>query len=254
MGLLQFVVSIGVGALVLGWGMAACRSEAWAGEPGWGPALKAVGVTDARIFAAMQKVRRADYLPLEARPFEFEDRPLSIGLGQTTSQPSLIARMVEELDLKPGCRVLEVGTGSGYETALLAELCDDVYSIDIVEALSVRAGEALRRQGYQDVHLRTGDGYLGWPEAGPFDGIVVCAAASELPQPLVDQLKPGGRLVIPVGDRSDGELEVVTKRAGGLLERRRLMGVVFVPLTGPHAERDRRAGRHDAGDGSSSSR
>lgn len=208
------------------------RPPQW--EPDWKRALEHLGVTDPRVLAVMSRVRRGDYLPWEVECSELDDRPLFIGHGQTTSQPSLIAEMLQAMKLEPGARVLEVGTGCGYQTALLAELGCEVYSIDIVEPLALRAQRTLAKKGY-DVHVRVGDGYLGWPEAAPFDGIVVCASAPRIPAPLVEQLKPGGQLVIPV----DEVLERVTRSAEGAVEIEHLLGVAFVPLTGALAARDR---------------
>lgn len=210
------------------------------GSPGlWGKALEEAGVTDKRVRAVMEEVRRRDFLPPDAQRDELEDRPLYIGHGQTTSQPSLIARMVQELGLKPGCKVLEVGTGSGYQTALLARLCKEVYSIDIVEPLATAAKERLAALGYKNAHVRAGDGYAGWPEKAPFDGIVVCAEAPRVPQPLVDQLAVGGRLVIPLEGPRHGVLKVLEKDASGKLLEKATLDVAFVPLTGEAAEKDR---------------
>src|SRR5205085_568667 len=177
----------------------------------WRPVLEQQGVTDARVLAAFEKVRRADFLPEEQKPHEMEDHPLSIGYAQTTSQPSLIALMIQAMGLKPGCRVLEVGTGSGFQTALLAELCSEVESIEIVEPLATRASKRLLELGYKNAFVKAGDGYLGWPEKAPFDGIVVGAGAPKIPPPLVDQLKPGAKLVIPVGEGEAMSLLLVTK-------------------------------------------
>ncbi len=231
-------------AVVASVGLLACRAEsADKSGAGWRRMLAMSGVTEERLVAAMEKVRRADYLPADQVRHEFEDRPLEIGHGQTTSQPTLIAQMVQAMDLKPGCRVLEVGTGSGYQTALLAELCDHVYSIDIVEPLALEAKRRLEKKGYRNAFVKAGDGYLGWPEAAPFDGIVVCAAAAQVPKPLVEQLKPGGRLVIPVGERYDTDLKLLVKAPDGTVKERVLVPVSFVPLTGPHADADRREKR-----------
>lgn len=219
------------------------RPPRW--EPDWERAFNRLGVKDARVLAAMRRVRRGDFLPWEMRRYELDDRPLLIGFGQTTSQPSLIAEMVEALELPPGARVLEVGTGCGYQTALLAELGADVYSVEVVEPLATSAEERLAKLGYRGVHVRAGDGYLGWPEAAPFQGIVVCASAPRVPTPLLEQLAPGGRLVIPVGE----SLQRVTKAPDGTLEREELLPVTFVPLTGPLAARDREADAEDSVDG-----
>lgn len=196
-------------------------------------------VRDARVQNAMSRVRRADFLPPEERPHTGEDRPLDIGFGQTTSQPSLIAYMIAQLELSPGCRVLEVGTGSGYQTAVLAELCRDVYSLDIVEPLARRAAQALASKGYTNAHVKAGDGYAGWPEAAPFDGIVVSAGAVRVPPALVAQLKPNARLVVPIGEGDEMWLMLFVSEADGGVEARRLIPVRFVPLTGEAAERDR---------------
>jgi protein-L-isoaspartate(D-aspartate) O-methyltransferase len=226
-------------------GLAGCSwSDApVAPRPGgqWARELEAAGVSDVRVLKVMNEVKRVDFLPRQAVPHAREDRPLAIGYSQTTSQPSLIARMIEELRLGPDCKVLEVGTGSGYQTALLARLCRDVYSIEIVEPLAEQARERLARLGHTNAHVRAGDGYAGWPEAAPFDGIVVCAATAKVPQPLVDQLAVGGRLVIPLEDEGGGEsLAVLTRGADGTLTRREVTAVRFVPLTGERAEDDRR--------------
>ncbi len=202
----------------------------------WLPELDRVAVTDARVRAAMQKVRRAEFLPEAQQKFEFEDRPLPIGYQQTTSQPTLIALMLQQLKLKPDCKVLEVGTGSGYQTALLAELCSEVASIDIVEPLAIQAKARLAALGYKNVSVKAGDGYLGWPEKAPFDAITVGAGAPKVPAPLIAQLKAFGWLVMPVEE----QLEVLTKKADGGITTTRTLDVRFVPLTGPNADHDRR--------------
>jgi protein-L-isoaspartate(D-aspartate) O-methyltransferase len=206
----------------------------------WEPLLRAHGVKDERVIRAMDKVRRADFLPEPIRSLEFEDRPLPIGYQQTTSQPSLIAMMIAALELKPGCNVLEVGTGSGYQTALLGELCARVASIEIIAPLAQRAAARLRELGYTNVDVKAGDGYLGWPEHAPFDGIVVSASASKVPAPLVAQLKVGGRMIIPIGGDVFEQLLLVTKQADGGYTSERSLPVSFVPLIGDPAERDRR--------------
>jgi protein-L-isoaspartate(D-aspartate) O-methyltransferase len=188
----------------------------------------------------MEKVRRADFLPESMRPYEREDRPLPIGFDQTTSQPTLIAVMVDALQLKPGCNVLEVGTGSGYQTALLGELCAHVSSIEIVAPLAERASARLKDLGYKNIDVRAGDGYLGWPKHAPFDGIVVSAAAPKIPAPLVAQLKTGGRMIVPVEQRGYEALVIVLKQADGSYSSEKSLPVAFVPLTGDEAGRDRR--------------
>jgi protein-L-isoaspartate(D-aspartate) O-methyltransferase len=223
---------------LLGW---ACVASSAGSEPrSWAPLLRAHGIKDERVIRAMDKVRRADFLPESLRLSEYEDRPLPIGHDQTTSQPSLIAMMIAALELKPGCTVLEVGTGSGYQTALLGELCAKVASIEIVAPLAQRAAARLRELGYKNIDVKAGDGYLGWPEHAPFDGIVVSASAPKVPAPLVAQLKTGGRMIIPVGERFDGRLLLVIKQADGGYTSERTLPVSFVPMTGDQAERDRR--------------
>jgi protein-L-isoaspartate(D-aspartate) O-methyltransferase len=184
------------------------------------------------VMAAMGKVPRHRFVPLPQEPFAYENRPLPIGDGQTISQPYVVALMTELLDPKPGHIVLEIGTGSGYQAAVLAELVSRVYSIEIVAPLGKRAAQLLRDLGYRNVEARIGDGYSGWPEAAPFDSIVVTAAAPDVPAPLVDQLKPGGKMVIPVGATFNvQELFVIEKHADGSTTTRRALPVRFVPLT-----------------------
>lgn len=193
------------------------------------------GIADARVLAAMRTVPRHRFVPERERPEAYEDHPLPIGEGQTISQPYIVALMSELLQLRGGERVLEVGTGSGYQAAILGELAKEVYSIEILEPLARRAAVTLRELGYAGIAVRAGDGYLGWPEAAPFDAIVVTAAPDHIPQPLIDQLKVGGRLVIPVGKRSQ-ELLLCVKTAQGLL-RKSVIPVRFVPLTGDEVKK-----------------
>jgi len=192
----------------------------------------------------MDKVRRADFLPQAVQPHEYEDRPLPIGYDQTTSQPSLIANMIAALELRPGCHVLEVGTGSGYQTALLAELCSQVASVEILAPLAERAKARLRELGYKNVAVKAGDGYEGWQEHAPFDGIVVSASAPKVPAPLVAQLKTGGRMIIPVGEGRSARLLHVVKQGDGGYTAEESLPVSFVPLTGEHVARDRRGSAH----------
>ena len=187
-------------------------------------------VRDPRVLAALARVPRHELVPDEMREHAYEDRPLPIGRGQTISQPYVVAYMTEQLHLRGDERVLEIGTGSGYQAAVLAELAREVYSIEIVEELGARARADLARLGYSNVHVRVGDGYRGWPEQAPFDAIIVTAAPGHVPQPLIDQLAVGGRLVLPVGGL-DQELLRIERDATGL-RREHLIGVRFVPMRG----------------------
>ena len=193
------------------------------------------GINDARVLAAMAKVPREEFVAPESRVASYEDRPLPIGYGQTISQPYVVAFMTEQLRPKPSDRVLEVGTGSGYQAAILAELVSKVYSIEIVEPLAKNAEVTLQRLGYKNVHLKIGDGYKGWPEAGPFDAIIVTCAPDKVPQQLVDQLKDDGRMVIPVGDRFAQQLYLLEKK-NGQLKQSATLPVRFVPMTSEAAK------------------
>jgi len=189
------------------------------------------------VMSAMGKVPRHRFVSVTADAVAYENRPLPIGEGQTISQPYIVALMTDLLDLSHTDRVLEVGTGSGYQAAVLAELVARVYSIEIVEPLGRRAAKLLGELGYGNVEVRIGDGYSGWPEAAPFDAIVVTAAPAEVPQPLIDQLKPGGRMVIPVGGSSDTQqLLLLRKETDGSTTTRRTLPVRFVPLTRDHGK------------------
>jgi protein-L-isoaspartate(D-aspartate) O-methyltransferase len=190
---------------------------------------------DERVLDALRKVPRHEFVPDNQRSYAYENRPLPIGYGQTISQPYIVAVMTDLLKLKKTDRVLEVGTGSGYQAAILAELADSVYTIEIVEELGKQAAENLKRAGYDAVHTRIGDGYYGWEAAAPFDGIVVTAVASHIPPPLIKQLKPGGRMIIPVGVQFMTQyLVLVTKDVDGKVTTRQILPVSFVPLTGAH--------------------
>ncbi|MCG8462566.1 MAG: protein-L-isoaspartate(D-aspartate) O-methyltransferase [Holophagales bacterium] len=190
---------------------------------------------DPRVMAAMAAVERHEFVPDGYRERAYVNRPLPIGEGQTISQPFIVALMTDLLDPQPGDRVLEVGTGSGYQAAVLAELVKEVYSIEIVEPLARRAKARLERLGYRNVETRVGDGYAGWPEKAPFDGIMVTAACPRVPRPLVDQLAPGARLVLPLASGSFGEeLTVIEKAEDGTVTSRGVLPVRFVPLTGEH--------------------
>jgi protein-L-isoaspartate(D-aspartate) O-methyltransferase len=182
----------------------------------------------------MGKVPRHRFVPLPQEAFAYDNRPLPIGDDQTISQPYIVALMTDLIDPKSSDTVLEVGTGSGYQAAVLAEIVAKVYTIEIVEALGRRAAKVLGDLGYRNVETRIGDGYGGWPAAAPFDVIVVTAAPTEVPQPLIDQLKPGGRMVIPVGGSHEvQQLLLVQKQADGKATTRRTLAVRFVPLTRP---------------------
>jgi len=190
---------------------------------------------DERVLDALRKVPRHEFVPEDQRPHAYENRPLPIGYGQTISQPYIVAIMTDLLKLKKTDRVLEVGTGSGYQAAILAELADGVYSIEIIEKLAERAADNLNRAGYETVHTRIGDGYYGWEAAAPFDGIVVTAVASHIPPPLIKQMKPGGRMIIPVGVQFMTQyLVLVIKASDGKVSTRQILPVHFVPLTGGH--------------------
>lgn len=192
--------------------------------------IEARGVKAPLVLQAMRKVPRHEFVPPAARHEAYGDHPLPIGHGQTISQPYIVAFMTEALGLKGGEKVLEVGTGSGYQSAVLAQFASAVYSIEIVAPLAEEARERMARLGYRNVFVRAGDGYKGWPEAAPFDAIIVTAAAPKVPEPLKQQLRDGGRLVIPVGDQNQ-ELVVLTRR-GDAFEERRVLAVTFVPMTG----------------------
>jgi protein-L-isoaspartate(D-aspartate) O-methyltransferase len=187
------------------------------------------------VLNAMRRVPREAFVPWAMRPLAYADRPLPIGHGQTISQPYIVALMTDLLDIEPGDTVLEIGTGSGYQAAVLAALDTKVYSIEIIPELADSARSVLDEQSFGAVETRTGDGYYGWPEAAPFDGIVVTAAASHVPPPLVRQLKPGGRMVVPVGSAfSVQQLMLVEVDDQGRARTRQLLPVAFVPLTGGH--------------------
>jgi protein-L-isoaspartate(D-aspartate) O-methyltransferase len=190
------------------------------------------GKLDPAVLQAMRSVPRHEFVPEEVRPHAYEDRPVPIGYGQTISQPFIVALMTDLLDLKPGAKVLEIGTGSGYQAAILSPLAEQVYSIEIVPELGARAAETLQRLGFGNVETKVADGYYGWPEAAPFDGIVVTAAASHIPPPLIEQLKPGGRMVIPIGGSFASQyLMLVEKLPDGGVTTRQLLPVQFVPFT-----------------------
>ncbi|MCW8963672.1 MAG: protein-L-isoaspartate(D-aspartate) O-methyltransferase [Gammaproteobacteria bacterium] len=190
---------------------------------------------DPRVIEAMNSVPRHEFVPEGKRPYAYENRPLAIGHGQTISQPYMVAVMTDMIKLQPGHKVLEIGTGSGYQAAILAQLTDEVFSIEIIEPLANSASELFKRLGYTNITTRIGDGYYGWQEHAPFDAIVVTAAATQIPPPLIKQLKPGGRMVIPVGSRFlTQQLMLVTKDDAGKVTTEQVLPVAFVPLTGEH--------------------
>lgn len=190
-------------------------------------------VKDRRILEAIRRVPREEFVPPEWASVAYQDTPLPIGEGQTISQPSLVAQMTVALDPQPTDKVLEIGTGSGYQAAILAQLVDKVYTVERLESLAKRAKWVLKKLGYDNVYLRVGDGSKGWPEHAPFDGIIVTAAAPQVPPPLVDQLAEGGRLVVPVGARWVQELVLGVKKGGKLLTQKTIP-VRFVPLVGKY--------------------
>jgi protein-L-isoaspartate(D-aspartate) O-methyltransferase len=188
-------------------------------------------VRDPKVLAAMTAVPRHEFVPEAQRRLAYADRPLGIGYGQTISQPYIVAFMTEQLAPKPADRVLEIGAGSGYQAAVLAKLVAQVFTIEIVEPLTARAAEDLRRLGFSNVQVKAGDGYRGWPEHAPFDAIIVTCAPDHVPEPLVQQLKEGGRMIIPVTQFASQELHLLEKREGKV-ERRAVLPVRFVPMTG----------------------
>jgi protein-L-isoaspartate(D-aspartate) O-methyltransferase len=193
--------------------------------------IVARGVRDPKVLDAMRKVPRHLFVGEEDRSHAYEDHPLPIGGSQTISQPYIVALMTELLALPPRARVLEIGTGSGYQSAVLSEIASEVYSIEILPDLAKAAGDKLGELGYKNVTVRAGDGYRGWPEHAPFDGIIVTAAPQKIPEPLVDQLAPGGRMVIPVGGFFQ-ELKVFTREKDGTISEKVIIPVRFVPMTG----------------------
>ena len=193
--------------------------------------LSCRGIANARVLAVMDRVPRHEFVPEKIRSQSYEDGPLPIGYGQTISQPYIVGFMTELLDLKPTDRVLEIGTGSGYQAAVLAELVAEVYTIEIIAPLAQRAEADLKRLGCKNVKVRAGDGCQGWPEPAPFDAIIVTCAPENVPQPLVEQLKDGGRMIIPVGAIGNQEL-VLLRKQGKQLEQRAVLPVRFVPMTG----------------------
>src|SRR3989440_455950 len=198
--------------------------------------LKPRGLHDERVLAAMAKVPREEFVPENMRGKSYYDSALPIGHDQTISQPFIVAFMTEQLRPQPTDRVLEIGTGTGYQTAILAELVRDVYTIEIIEPLAKDASARLARLDYNNAHVKVGDGYQGWPEVAPFDAIIVTCAPDKVPQPLTQQLKEGGRMVIPVGTGLDQQLFLLEKTNGELAQRA-ILPVRFVPMAGEAASR-----------------
>jgi protein-L-isoaspartate(D-aspartate) O-methyltransferase len=196
------------------------------------------GALDTRVTAALAAVPRHEFVAADMRKHAYENRPLPIGYGQTISQPYVVAAMTQLLQLRPGERALEIGTGSGYQAAILAELGAQVFTIEIIQPLGEAARERLKRLGYERINTHIGDGYDGWPARAPFDAIIVTAAAKNIPSPLLEQLKVGGRMVIPVGSPFGAQqLLLVRKDPDGRVTTRKLLPVRFVPLTGRHGEK-----------------
>ncbi len=188
------------------------------------------GVVEERVLSAMRRVPREEFVPAEYRGQSYTDGPLPIGYEQTISQPYIVALMTDKLRVRANDRVLEIGTGSGYQAAILAEIGAEVYSIEIIEPLAKTAEATLQRLGYKKVHVKTGDGYKGWPEQAPFDACIVTCAPNHIPQPLIDQLKEGGRMMIPVGERFAQQLYLLEKK-NGRIEQSAILPVRFVPMT-----------------------
>lgn len=191
--------------------------------------IKARGIKDERVISAMLKVERHLFVPKDLREFAYEDSPLPIGEGQTISQPYIVALMTEVLNLKKNDKVLEIGTGSGYQAAILAEIAKEVYTIEILPKLAENAERLLKELGYKNIKVKCDDGYLGWEEFSPFDCIIVTCAPEHIPQPLIEQLAEGGRMVIPAGERFYQELVLVEKREGRI-KKRSIIPVLFVPM------------------------
>jgi protein-L-isoaspartate(D-aspartate) O-methyltransferase len=194
------------------------------------------GITDERVLAAMSAIKRHLFIPAPSRCLAYEDHPVKIEAGQTISQPYIVALMTELLRLKPGMKVLEVGTGSGYQAAVLAEIVKEVYTIELIESLVERSDSLFALLGYENIHTRHGDGYLGWEEHAPYDAIIVTCAPSDIPEPLTRQLTEGGRMIIPVGDTIIQDLVLLRKRMGKL-RRTKIAPVLFVPMKSSDGKR-----------------
>ncbi len=191
--------------------------------------LKRRGISDQNVLSAFEKVKRHLFVPPEHRRLAYADQPLPIGEGQTISQPYIVAYMTQALEPEAADRVLEIGTGSGYQAAILGEICENVYSIEIVPSLGKRARGQLNELGYDNVHVKIGDGYQGWPEHAPYDAIIITCAPTEVPAPLKEQLAEGGRMILPVGKQFSQDL-VLLKKKGGELFQEKVLPVRFVPM------------------------
>ena len=194
--------------------------------------LAAGGIRKAEVLQAMAEVPRHEFVPASLRPYAYADGPLPIGHGQTISQPFIVAYMTQALELTKEDTVLEIGTGSGYQAAILGKLTKEVYTIEIVPPLAESARAVLSKLGFENVHVRQGDGYLGWPEKAPFDAIIVTCAPDHVPEPLISQLKEGGRLVIPVGATGGIQQLVLLRKRNGQISKEKMLDVRFVPMTG----------------------
>ena len=194
------------------------------------------GITDTLVIKAMTDIPRHEFVPTQYQHMAYGDFPLPIGEGQTISQPYIVALMTEEIELTPADRVLEIGTGSGYQAAVLAIICAEVYSIEIVPSLAERASRLLSEMGYDNVHVKCGDGFLGWPEAAPFDAVIITCAPKTVPQPLIEQMAEGGRLIVPLGD--DFQMLTLLRKKDGEVTRDELIPVRFVPMKGKIEENE----------------
>jgi protein-L-isoaspartate(D-aspartate) O-methyltransferase len=194
--------------------------------------LAAAGIKNPEVLQAMAEVPRHEFVPPSLRPYAYADGPLPIGHGQTISQPFIVAYMTQALELSKEDSVLEVGTGSGYQAAILGKLAKDVYTIEIVPPLAESAKGVLSKLGFENVHVKLGDGYLGWPEKAPFDAIIVTCAPDHVPDPLISQLKEGGRLIIPVGEAGGIQQLVLLRKSNGQILKEKMLDVRFVPMTG----------------------
>jgi len=220
------------------WGLCGCRQHAVQPPDPYAVArdrmvadqILSREVKDQRVLAAMAAVPRHEFVPPDQRPSAYEDRPLPIGEGQTISQPYIVARMTELLEVKAGDKVLEIGTGSGYQAAILAELTPQVYTIEILPTLASRAEQTLHRLGYHTVKVKTGDGYQGWPQYAPFDAIIVTCAPEDVPKALVEQLREGGRMVVPVGPQWTYQTLYLLRKQRGELTQQAVIPVRFVPM------------------------